>query len=107
MNNAPFIFSNERSWRLKRHLAFWTTWWLTQSVLYSFSPGMLYLSFVQRLEMSSVDAFVYLAPHMFLSYSLMYFVIPRFVVKGKYVQTTLLLISLCLITSGISAFESI
>ena len=80
---------------------------MSQAILYSFTPGLLYLVFVQRLEMSAVDALVYMVPHMFLSYSLMYFLIPRFVVKGKYVQTILLLMLLFLVTGVISAVESI
>jgi len=107
MDSYPFIFSNEPRYRWRRHLAFWAVWWVSQAILYSFSPGLLYLVFVQRLEMSAVDALVYLAPHMFLSYSLMYFLIPRFVVKGKYVQTILLLMLLFLVTGAISAVESI
>lgn len=64
------------------------------------------LDFFIRLEISGVDALAYLLPHIFLSYSLMYFVIPFFVVKGKYVETALLVILLFLATGVISAVES-
>lgn len=86
---------------------FWGVWWFTQAILYSVSPALTRLGYSQAVKVSAVDAFVYTGPHMFLSYSLMYFVIPRFVVKGKYVLTILLVILLFLITATLSALESI
>ncbi|MBN9383238.1 MAG: histidine kinase [Chitinophagaceae bacterium] len=105
MDSNPFIFSNAPKYRWRRHLAFWGVWGGAQALLYSFAPPLMKLSFFQRLEMSSVDALVYLVTHMFLAYSLMYFVIPKFVVKGKYVQTALLVILLFLATGALSAVE--
>jgi sensor histidine kinase YesM len=82
-------------------------WWLSQAILYSFAPPLHPRRYIPRLEVSSIDALIYLAPHMFASYMLMYLVIPRFVVKGKYVQATLVMILLFLVAAVISAFESI
>jgi sensor histidine kinase YesM len=107
MDRAPFIFSNAPYYRWRRHLAFWGVWWFSQAILYSFAPPLHPSDYIQRLELSSIDAVIYLAPHMFVSYMLMYFVIPRYVVKGKYVQTALLMIVLFLGAAVISAFESI
>jgi sensor histidine kinase YesM len=107
MESYPFIFSNEFRYRWRRHVVFWAVWWFAQAILYSFSPGLVLLGYFQAVKISAVDALVYLAPHMFLSYSLMYFVIPRFVVKGKYVETALLLVLLFLATGVLSAVESI
>ncbi|HVW60284.1 MAG TPA: sensor histidine kinase, partial [Puia sp.] len=106
MENYPFIFSNEFRYRWRRHVVFWAVWWFAQAILYSFSPSFARLGYFQGVKMSAVDALVYLAPHMFLSYSLMYFVIPRFVVKGRYVTTALLVLGLFLVTAFISALES-
>ena len=88
-------------------MTFWGVWWFAQAILYSFSPALVLLGYFQAVKISAVDALVYLAPHMFLSYALMYFVIPRFVVKGKYVETALLLVLLFLATGALSAVESI
>lgn len=103
MERYPFIFSNQPSLRWKRHVCFWTVWWIFQSFLYSFSAGAFNLSYFERLPVSTVEAFIYLVPHMFLSYSLMYFAIPHFLLKGKYVQTTLVVVGLFLITAALSA----
>lgn len=106
MQPSPFIFSNAPKYRWRRHLAFWAVWLFSQMFLYSFSPPLMKLDLLHRLEISGTDAVVYLLPHIFLSYTLMYFVIPRFVVKGKYVQTALLMVLLFLATGAISAVES-
>jgi sensor histidine kinase YesM len=107
MDNNPFIFSDAPGQRLKRHLAFWGFWWIMQSLLYSFTPMLVRLGYWQSLKMSSVDAFVYLAPHIFLAYSLMYLVIPKFVVTGKYIEAALLVMVLFIATGAISAGFSI
>lgn len=39
---------------------------------------------------------------MFLSYSLLYFVIPRFLLKGKYLQTVVMVLAMFIITAAIS-----
>src|SRR3569833_8384 len=107
MDQYPFIFSDARGYRVRRHLLFWGCWWLTQAVLYSFTPSFYQVSWLQRFEVSSVDALAFMLPHIFLSYSLMYFVIPRFVVKGKYVQTTLLVALLFVVTAAMSGAISL
>ena len=92
---------------MKRHLCFWTVWWIFQSILYSFSAGIFNLSYFERLPVSTVEALIYLVPHMFLSYTLMYFAIPQFLLKGKYVQTALVVIGLFLVTGALSAIIGI
>jgi len=107
MEAYPFIFSNDLRHRLKRHLLFWGFWWLSLAILYSFTPGLFWLNYFQALEISMVDALIYMAPHMFLSYSLMYYVIPRFVVKGKYVSAVGVVALLVIATGVMSAAISI
>lgn len=107
MKRYPFIFSDERKYKIRRHIAFWLVWFITQAFLYSFlalSTGRLY--FV-RLQSSFLESLVYLIPHMFLSYSLMYFVIPRYLLKQKYWPTAGLVIILSILTAGISSILSL
>src|SRR5688572_19024201 len=100
MQQYPFIFSDERKYRLQRHIIFWTSWWLFQTFLYSFSPAIeLNTGYFKRVLLSSVDAFFYLFAHMFLAYSLMYYVLPRFILKEKYVDAALATILLLLATA--------
>src|SRR5581483_3851126 len=102
----PFIFSDAPKYRIRRHLAFWVFWWLFQGVLYSvigFSDiGPYYL----QLADSTCESLVYLTMHIFLSYSLMYFVIPRYVLTHKYVQTAIWVCICFLLTAALSTLLS-
>jgi len=107
MERYPFIFSNEKNYRLQRHLVFWSLWWAFQSFLYSFAAGVLNVSYFERLPVASMEAFVYLVPHMVLAYSLMYFVVPRLLLKGRYFKTVLAVAGFFLLTGAISSSISV
>lgn len=102
MEKLPFIFSNQRRYRFQRHVCFWTCWWAFSSIIYSFSAPLVKFSYGDRLPVSALEAIFYLIPHMFLSYSLLYFVIPRLLLKGKYRETVLTVLALFLVTAAIS-----
>jgi sensor histidine kinase YesM len=103
MQQYPFIFSNEWKYRFQRHLAFWTFWWMFQGFLYSFIAINGEMNYFNRLSLSMVESLLFMFSHMFLSYSLMYFVIPRFLLKQRYSQTVIWTIICFLLTAAISA----
>jgi hypothetical protein len=103
MQQHPFIFSDERKYRIRRHLVFWISWWLFQGVLYSFIAINSATSYFIRLPMSMLESLLFLGGHIFLAYSLMYFVVPRFLLKQKYGLTVIWTIICFLITAVISA----
>jgi sensor histidine kinase YesM len=103
MNQHPFIFSDERRYRLRRHLLFWLFWWIFFGILYSYTASASLLPNFERLPVSLLDALVFLIPHMFLSYSLMYYVIPKFVFTGRYIEAGILVLFFFLVTASISA----
>jgi hypothetical protein len=102
MEKYPFIFSDKPYYRWRRHFTFWFCWWSFSSVIYAFSAPALRLSYFDRLPVSAIEAFFYLLPHMFLSYSLMYFVVPRLLLKGKYLSSLLTVVALFVATAAIS-----
>jgi len=105
MNPSPFIFSNERKYRLQRHIVFWVAWWLFMAVLYAyFIPIQEDYNgyFRYQLPVSLVNALLYMPAHMFLTYSLIYFIIPRYLVKGKYVLSAVLVMIAFLLTAALS-----
>lgn len=104
MQKYLFIFSDERSYRIKRHLFFWASWWLFYAIMYSFSPVWSAVSYSERLVASGIEAFFYLASHVFLAYTLMYAVIPKLVLKGKYLGAAVATTFVFLFTACISAF---
>ncbi|MCG2613057.1 histidine kinase [Terrimonas sp. NA20] len=103
MGRYPFIFSDERKYRLRRHLLFWITWWLFQGFLYSFVAMYSAQAFLQRLPLSLLESLIFLVVHMFLSYSLMYFLIPRYILKQKYLMSAIGVAILALAAAGLSA----
>lgn len=103
MERYPFIFSDEFKFRIGRHLLFWSSWWLFMSFLYSFVSLALNVSYFRRLPLSAIEALIYMVPHMFLAYTLMYWVIPKMLLKGKYVLTLFTVIMLFLATAFISS----
>lgn len=107
MNQHPFIFSNKFKYRFQRHFAFWFVWWLSQGLLYSFVAINNATDFYFRLPSALVESLVYLTVHMFLAYTLMYFILPRFLLKQKYLLTAVSVILLFFITAAMSAVLSV
>lgn len=103
MTPADFIFS--KRYQVRRHIIFWIAWWLFCSILYSFTPGLLVIN--TRLIISSTEAALYLIPHIFLSYSLIYFVIPRLLLKSKYALTVISVIAIVALAAVISTVVSL
>lgn len=108
MNSLPFVFSNQTKWRVLRHVIFWLSWFIFTVFLYSFSPSPILQkqSLFVRLNLTAPESLIYLVPQMFMAYSLMYVVIPRFVIKGKYgkaaVLTTFIVVVAALISGVLS-----
>ncbi|MCF2489267.1 sensor histidine kinase [Dyadobacter sp. CY347] len=109
MASLPFVFSNQLRWRLSRHLSFWTFWYVFQVFLYSFTPDpkLSQLSFFERLLIIAPESLCYMAAHIFMSYMLMYWVIPRMVITGRYIQATAAVILTLFATAAISAALSL
>jgi len=103
MQQYPFIFSKEKKYRLQRHLSFWIFWWIFFAILYSYTAKVTLLPNFQRLPIAIVDSILFLIPHMFLAYSLMYYIIPKFIFKGKYIGTGILVLLFFFFTACISA----
>ena len=103
MEQSPFIFSNAPKYRIWRHASFWVAWWLFQGFLYSFVGIINTEGYATRLLEAMIEALIFLIPHMFLSYSLMYLVIPQFLIKQKYWQAVAGVVVACLLTTLISS----
>lgn len=106
MNKYPFIFSDAPRYRIGRHLAFWTFWWLFQGFLYAFTPVPVKASYIDRIPISMLESSIFLLAHLFLAYSLMYFVLPRYLLKNKYLATGIWVIVLFFATAALSALIS-
>ncbi len=104
MQQHPFIFSDEWKYRFRRHLAFWGFWCVFQAFLYSFIPAVYINNYWGTFEISLMESLIFMFSHMFLGYTLMYFVIPRFLLNHQYVATALLTAVLFIVTAFFSTF---
>ena len=106
MDQHPFIFSNKLQYRLSRHLVFWFCWWLFCSILYSYVPIFQILPNYKRFILSATEAFIFLSIHIFFTYSLVYFVVPFLLIKGRYISSAITVVLLFVATGVLNAFLS-
>ena len=106
MQPHPFIFSNKLSYRLLRHLVFWFCWWVFCSIIYAYLPVTQILPHYKRFIISATEAFIFLGVHMFLTYNLVYFVVPHLLIKGRYLSSFVAVILLFIATGVLNAFVS-
>ncbi|MDB5264017.1 MAG: putative signal transduction histidine kinase [Adhaeribacter sp.] len=91
------IFSNERRYRLSRHVLFWSACVIFFTLIYGSRPGPTTengtYTIVNNYLVSFAEAIFFLPAHMLLSYIIMYGLIPHFLFKEKYADFLLLLIA--------------
>src|SRR6478735_7323382 len=84
MRIHPFIFSNNRNYRLGRHALFWFLWILYYAIMsaiimapkWGFTKSF-FAAFVEVAESTPLD--------MCFCYFIIYFLFPKFLYKGRYV----------------------
>lgn len=107
IENYPFLFSDSTRHRIARHVTYWVVWAVFQGFLYSFIAVGGGFSYFLRLQSSFVESAIYLIPHMTVSYMLIYFVIPRYLLKQKYFATIIWVIFLFIAAAAISSLLSL
>ena len=81
------IFSDERKYRIRRHLIFWVFWGLYFGIVREFNPKYLQSGKnFPNLFQSLGQSFLMLLPQVVLVYPLLYFVMPRYIFTGKYIK---------------------
>jgi hypothetical protein len=97
--NNKLIFSDEKKYRFSRHLLFWVAWGL-----WFFLPRELNPVFLRKnghfpnVIKIMIEIAIIMLPHVVLIYSLLYFILPRYVFTGKYIKASLCIIALLLLT---------
>ena len=108
MQRLPFIFSTRRSWHFARHLSFWLVASLGLGLLglgirplfgVEISPGAFKEHVLQPL--------LYLPGQVFLVYTLLYLVIPRYLLRSRYREAALWTILLTIVSGFIAALSYI
>jgi sensor histidine kinase YesM len=97
MNWHSFIFSDERGIRTRRHLIFWLLWWLYFAATYYYyiQVGLQKIDFGNLSSILILKTSVLILVHILSCYAFLYVLLPRYLVKGKYISllagTTLLI----------------
>ena len=97
---SRLVLSDDSRHRWSRHLLFWTACWIFQGIIYGFIYDRG--DQIQFFQISFAESFIFLPLHIFLSYGIIYFVLPRFFFRGKYWLGMLSVIALILITASLS-----
>jgi len=93
MFNQNFIFSEKKSVRIKRHLLFWTCWWLYFGILHAVNPfGKPDISFFRNLPFTTLESLLLLFPQIIITYYMIYFILPNYLLRNKYWQAFLWII---------------
>ena len=92
MNIYPLVFSNNSRYRIARHSLFWILWILYYTIFTTISfaeKRPLGQSFLGALTETTISVPMDMA----FCYSILYFLLPSFLFKGKYIQMVLLWVS--------------
>jgi sensor histidine kinase YesM len=103
-HNNKFILSDERKYRIRRHLVFWGFWGLYFGMIRELNPRYLKLNghfpnFVQTMG----EALLLLLPQAILVYPFLYFILPRYFFTGKYIKASIWVVVFLILTTFISA----
>jgi len=105
MSPREFILSDKKEHRLLRHLSFWLLWGGYFSMTRHLNP-LAYMTTGKFPELykSVVESFFFLLPQTFLVYPVLYYVLPAYIFKQKYIQGLIWFILFFLIALFIHAF---
>lgn len=94
-SQSDLIFSNNTRHRIARHVTFWLTCVVFFTAVYGSKPVGGKIPYehilVTSYQLALVEAIAFLPIHIFLSYAFMYWLIPRFLMVGKYLRFLLAL----------------
>jgi two-component system, LytTR family, sensor kinase len=104
IDNNKFIFSDERKYRIKRHLLFWGFWGFWFGMVRELNPSYLKLhGHFPNFFKTMAEAFLFLLPQAVLVYPLLYFILPRYFFNGKYIKASLWIFVFLFLTITVSA----
>ena len=96
-----FIFSNQTRQRFLRHTVFWLSWWLYFSTIYYMyhqtQPTTGFGTYVNLGSDIFLKSFLLLLIQAIACYTFIYFLLPRYLVKAKWLKLTTGILFLCIV----------
>jgi hypothetical protein len=87
MTFQEFFFSEKSSDRIKQHLLFWGIWYPYMTLTHAAFPfGYPEMAYFRNPVYTFSESFFVILAQVPLMYSMLYFVLPRFILKKKYIQ---------------------
>jgi sensor histidine kinase YesM len=83
-----FIFSDKPGIRTRRHLIFWLLWWIYFAATYYYyiQVGLQKIDFGNLSSILILKTFFLIIVHILSCYAFIYFLLPRYLIKGKYLS---------------------
>ena len=104
MNWHDIIFSRKTSHRIRLHLLFWLLWWIYFAATYYYyiQVGLQRITFGDLSSILFLKTFLLVLIHIFSCYGFIYFLLPRYLLTGKYLlfATGVLMLSVFLLFAG-------
>lgn len=98
--------SGDKRYRIGRHVVFWVAWWLFFGFIYGFPRLFNGLHSIQT-SLAYLEALLFLPQHMFLSYGILYVILPALLLRGRWWTGLLAVIGLILVTAMMSQVVAI
>jgi hypothetical protein len=89
VNIYPLIFSNKSSYRISRHVFFWCIWITYYAAITAYGLGQR-LPLWNRFSYSLSEILLTTPLDMIFCYAIIYFLLPKFLFKGRYMSMLLL-----------------
>ena len=86
MTIQEFLFSSKRNDRIKQHLLFWGIWYPYITLTHAASPfGLPEMNYFKNPVYTFTESFFVVLAQVPVTYGVLYFVLPKFILKKKYV----------------------
>jgi sensor histidine kinase YesM len=102
--NSKLIFSDERKYRIGRHLLFWgcVTFYIF-STRYLNPQKLITAGRLDNPLTSYAETIIFFMPQVVLVYPLLYFILPRYLFEGKYIKAAFWIFALAILTMTVNA----
>lgn len=97
-----FVYSNNIKYRLFRHIVFWVAWVSYFITIYVLRPGSYSIGFKSFLLYTILETLIVMSVDIVFCYTVMYFLVPRYLIKGKYILFFLFLVVFILLDASVS-----
>jgi hypothetical protein len=105
MISSQFFISNEPRYRFTRHFIFWLVWWIYFGGLHAANAfGRKELSYFNNLPFTLLESILLLLPQIVVTYALLYFVLPRYLMKNRYFLTIVWIVAIWSVAAMLNVY---